>query len=76
MTHSDHDYKNIKDYLNLYSKESKNYPKLILKGIYKLNKKNESFINKNSSNQTLLWLGCQIPHFYSLLKNGFHLPPK
>ena len=24
----------------------------------------------------MLWLGCQIPHFYSLLKYGFHLPPK
>ena len=79
MSHSDHDYENIKEYLNLYSKESKNnnYPKLILKRIYKLKKKNECIINKNNSkNETLLWLGCQIPHFYSLLKNGFHLPPK
>ena len=77
MSHSDKDYKNIKEYLNLYSKESKNnnYPKLILKSIYKLEKKEESIIN-NSNDQTLLWLGCQIPHFYSILRNGFHLPPK
>ena len=76
MFHSDKDYKNIKEYLNLLSKESKNnnYGKLTLKRIYKLERKNNSFINSNS--QTLLWLGCQIPHFYSLLKNGFHLPSK
>ena len=78
MSHSEKDYKDIKDYLNLFSKESKNknYPKLTLKRIYKLEKKKDTIININSNNQTLLWLGCQIPHFYSLLKNGFYLPPK
>ena len=40
-----------------------------------MEKKNDSIIN-DSNTQTLLWLGCQIPHFFSILKNGFHLPPK
>ena len=71
------DYKDIKEYLNLYFKESKNknYPKLSLKKIYRLTKKENTEL-KNKDNNLLLWYGCQIPQVYSILKNGFELPAK
>ena len=71
------DYKDIKEYLNLYFKESKNknYPKLNLKRIYRLTKKDNTEV-KNKDHNLLLWYGCQIPQVYSILKNGFELPAK
>ena len=71
------DYRDIKEYLNLYYKESKNnnYPKLSLKRIYRLTKKENNDM-KNTDNHLLLWYGCQIPQVYSILKNGFKLPAK
>ena len=71
------DYRDIKEYLNLYYKESKNknYPKLSLKRIYRLTKKGNSEV-KNKDSNLLLWYGCQIPQIYSILKNGFELPAK
>ena len=72
------DYKDIKEYLNLYYKESKNdnYPKLSLKRLYRLTKKQNSEMKNKDNNNLLLWFGCQIPQVYSILKNGFKLPAK
>ena len=69
------EYKDIKEYLNLYHKESKHetYPKLSLKRIYRLTKKGIKE-KRNTKNDILLWYGCQIPQVYSILKNGFELP--
>ena len=75
---SKQDYKDIKEYLNLYSKESKykSFPKLILKKIYRLTKKENQESKIKDNNNLILWYGCQIPQIYSILKNGFELPAK
>ena len=77
---STEEYKYMKEYLNLYYKESKyeNHPKLSLKRIYRLTKKDQNnYIRTKSKNNTMmLWYGCQIAQVYSILKNGFELPAR
>ena len=77
---SNEEYKYMKEYLNLYYKESKNenHPKLSLKRIYRLYKKdhNNYIRTKSRDNTILLWYGCQIAQVYSILKNGFELPAR
>ena len=63
-------YRKIKDWMYTYSTENKNgvYPPLKLLEVYSLTKENEKINERN-----LLWYGCEIIHFYSILKNGLRL---
>ena len=64
-------YREIKDSMYTYSTENENgvYPPLKLLEVYSLTKENEKINERN-----LLWYGCEIIHFYSILKNGLRLP--
>ena len=54
-----------------YSTKCENgvFPPLKLLEVFSLTKENETINEIN-----LLWFGCEIIHFYSILKNGFRLP--
>ena len=70
----------MKEYLNLYYKESKNenHPKLSLKRIYRLTKKARNNHNRTKSkeNTIILWYGCQIAKVYSILKKWIWITSK
>ena len=63
-------YIEIEDYINGYSSlKGGPFPPLILLQLFKLSK-----INEKISENNLFFYGCEIPHFYSILKNGLRLP--
>ena len=63
----------IKHFLYRYSDKNRCiYPKLSLLQLYRLNNKYHSF--KKYDN--LFWLGCEMPHFYSILSHGLRFPLK
>ena len=67
------DFQVINGYLNLYSKKNGGpYPSLKLVELFQLKKKNEESKTKN----TFYWYGCEITHFYSILRHGFRCPNK
>ena len=72
MSKSSEKYKEIKDFLRLFSNEKEGpFPPLELLDLFKLTKEDD-----NNEEINLLWYGCEIPHLYSILKNGFRLPFK
>lgn len=65
-------YEEIENYVNSFSTlKGGPYPPLVLLQLFKISKKGEKIDQGN-----LLWYGCEIPHFYSILKNGLRLPFK
>jgi len=67
------DFNVINGYLNLYSKKKGGpYPPLVLSELFQLKKKREETKTKN----TFYWFGCEITHFYSILRHGFRCPNK
>lgn len=67
-------YKELKEFLNYYSKGSGGeYPELQLQELFELNSRKKSI---KESKGLLLWFGCEISHFFSILKNNFRLPSK
>ena len=67
------DFKEIDGYLNLYSTiKDGPYPPLILDELFQLKKKTEESKTKN----IFYWYGCEITHFYSILRHGFRTPDK
>ena len=67
------DFQEIEGYLNLYSTNKGGpYPPLILDELFQLTKKNEVTKTKNN----IYWYGCEIIHFFSILRYGFRRPDK
>ena len=67
------DFQEIDGYLNLYSTDKGGpYPPLILEELFQLEKKNK----ENKAKNTFYWFGCEIIHFYSILRHGFRRPDK
>jgi hypothetical protein len=72
ISHSDKKYKEINTFLEIFSIKDKGpFPPLVLIDLFELSREDD----KNNE-VNLLWYGCEIPHFYSILKNGFRLPFK
>ena len=72
ISHSDKKYKEINQFLEAFStKGAGPFPPLELIDLFKLSREDDK-----SKEVNLLWYGCEIPHFYSILKNGFRLPFK
>jgi len=73
LDRNSYDFQVIDGYLNLYSKKKGGpYPSLILAELFQLKKKNE----ENNPKNTFYWYGCEITHFYSILRQGFRCPNK
>ena len=73
VKHDTEKYHIIKNLINLYSTKGKgSYPPLTILELFSLNKSNE----KEIDDYNLLFYGCEIVHFYSILKNGLRLPLK
>ena len=67
------DFQEIDGYLNLYSTNKGGpYPPLILDELFQLKKKGAESSTKNN----FYWFGCEIIHFYSILRYGFRRPSK
>ena len=66
------EYEDIREFLDLYTTNKDGpFPPLNLLELFRLDKENDNFKEVN-----LFWYGCEIPHFYSILKNGLRLPFK
>ncbi len=78
------EFEEIEKLVNLYSTQSKNknktkgpFPPLELLELFRINKESEKFDEKNIKMKNLLWYGCEMIHFYSILKNNsLRLPIK
>lgn len=73
IKHDTEKYYSIKELIYSYSTKGKgSYIPLTILELFSLNKRNEKITNENN----LLFYGCEIVHFYSILKNGLRLPFK
>ena len=71
------EYKQIEQFMNLYSSKNNGpFPPLELLDLFRINKENEKFDKRTFKKKHLFWYGCEIVHFYSILKNNLRLPFK